>query len=189
MADTKIDIASRASIAVGANPITAFDGTSAEAVVAAQHYEATLERSLAGRWRWATAQAVLNRLEATPVGRWAYGFQLPGNLLLLHTVTRAGQPVAYDRYGDKVFANENDDLVADYTFRPDEAVFPPLFKFAFEVELQAVFAGAVVKDFDLAKGLRAEAEDVHWPKARAADAQQQTTRRVRPSRLIAVRRR
>jgi hypothetical protein len=189
MADTKFDIASRALVAIGANKIAAFGDGSAEEIAAGQHYESTVERCIAGtpRWRWAAAQATLNRLTDTPEARWSWAFQIPDGCLTLHAVTRAGRPVAYDRYGDKIFTDEDADLVADYTWRAPEVRFPPLWKFALEVELQAVFAGAVAKDFDLAASLRDEARLTHWPHARVEDAQQQTARRVRGSRLIAVR--
>lgn len=189
MADTKFDIASRALVAIGANKIAAFDDSSAEAIAAGQHYEATVERCLSGtpRWRWAATQAGLNRLTDTPEGRWSWAFQIPAGCLNLHAVTRAGRSIHYDRYGDKVFTDEDADLVADYTWRPPEERFPAQWKFALEVELQAVFAGAVAKDFELAASLRKEAVTVHWPRARTEDAQQQTARRVRGSRLVAVR--
>jgi hypothetical protein len=189
MPETKFDICSRALVRVGGAPITAFDTSSAEAVAAGQDYEPMVQARLSShRWRFATAQEDLVRLTDTPAGdQWEHAFQLPAGLLLLHGITRAGRPVEYDRYGDKVFTNEDDGLVADYTFRADESRFPAYFATALMTELAHGFALNLARNRDLAATL-APMVNAEWQRARTADSQQQTTRRIRHSRLIAARR-
>lgn len=187
MAQSKFDICTRALARCGANPITSFD-SSAEGIVAGAEYEPTLTAELAKyRWRFATDQADLNRLQDTPAARFAYAFQLPAGLLALHAVTRDDLPIVYDRYGDKIFTDEDDDLVADYTFRADETAFSPDFVDALVLRLTSVFAIALNRDFTLADKMDASATRA-FAVARNADSQQQTARRVVPSRLVAGRR-
>lgn len=192
MSQTKFDICTRALTRVGANPIASFD-SSAEGIVAGNEYEPTLTSELGKhRWRFATDQAELVRLAAEPAARFAYAFQLPAGLLKLHAVTRNDLPIVYDRYGDKIFTDEDDGLVADFTFRAEEPMFPPEFTDALVLTLGAIFAVALDRDFTLAKNLKAEADGEPgrvgaWAKARLSNSQQQTTRRIAPSRLVSGR--
>lgn len=188
MADTKFDICSRALVLAGANTITDFDGSSTEAIVAEQNYEPLVKACLSRRrWRFSAGQVELNLLGTAPSARWDYAFQLPGDLLSLHTVTREDLPVEYAVYGDQVFTNEDADLFADYSFRADEAKWRPFFRDAFENELASKFALAVARDRALADDLRKEARDELWPIARTLDSQEQTTTKLRANRLTGVR--
>ena len=70
--DSALDIASRALVLIGAEPITSFESSSTEALVASNMYEDVVRSSLCvARWRFATEQAVLNQLTDTPTGRFA----------------------------------------------------------------------------------------------------------------------
>jgi hypothetical protein len=188
MPETKFDIASRALVRAGGSPVTAFDTSSAEAIAAGRDYEPVVTARLSGhRWRFATAQTALNRLTDTPAGeQWQYAYQEPADMLLLHGITQGGALIEYDRFGDKIFANALDDLVADYTFRADESRFPAYFANALTMELAHGFALNLARNLELASRLEAQV-DREWQRARTADSQQQTARRIRHSRLIAVR--
>lgn len=190
MSATKFDICSRALVRVGAQPITSFDDGTAESDAAGTEYEQLVQSKLSTyRWRFAANQQLLNRLTNDPTGRWTYAFQLPTDCLVLHTITRAGYPIIYDRYADKIFTDEDDDLVADYTYRVDETKFPPLFVDALIDSMAAVFCASLAKDFGRADNLRKIAEEMSWPRAQTADSQQQTTRRLPAgSRLVRIRR-
>jgi hypothetical protein len=186
--ETKFDICSRALIEVGANVITSFDDQTTESIVAGQVYEPKLRSILTTyRWRFAVNQFRLNRLTDTPTGRWSYAYQLPPDALAINAVTRAGSDVIYDIYGDKIFTDEDDDLIADYMFRAPESKFPPAFTEAFVVELAAGFAFSIARNRELSKDLHTRADEVLWPKARSIDSQQQTSRKLPTSRLISVR--
>ena len=189
-ANSSIDIASRALVLVGAEPITSFDSTSTEALVATNMNEATVRATLtSARWRFATEQAELNQLADAPTGRYDIAHQLPSNLLVLHGVTINDRLINYTVYGDKVFSDSttSDTLIADYTFRATEDSFPSYFSLALEYALASIFATSIAKDDGLMQVMEAKGQQL-MAKARNIDAQQQTTRRMATSRFISNRR-
>ena len=81
VANSDIDIASRALILIGAEPITSFTASSTEATVANAVYEDVVRTTLcSSRWRFATNQAQLNLLTNAPSGRYDRAHQLPARL-------------------------------------------------------------------------------------------------------------
>ena len=184
MALTKYNICSRALLRIGAKAITAFDdSSSSESVAAGKEYEPLVSEVLGShRWRFAAKQFLLNRLTTGPLARWTYAYQIPGDCLVLHAVTRNATPVLYDRYGDQIWTNEEDDVTADYTFRQVEALFPATFIKALTTNLEEVF-GKVLRDHAIDDRRIAMA----WQAARTVESQQQTTRRIVSSRLVSVR--
>lgn len=176
--NSALDIASRALVLIGAEPITSFESSSTEALVASNMYEDVVRSSLCiCRWRFATEQAVLNQLTDTPTGRFDIAHQLPSNLLMLHAVTINDNKIQYTVYGDKVFSDSttNDILIADYTYRADEVDFPSYFSLAVQYSLASVFATAIARDDKLMEMMEVKAERL-MAKARNLDGQQQTTR-------------
>jgi hypothetical protein len=190
MALSSIELCNRAIARVGGNPIASFDDGSAESIVAGKEYEQKVAAALAAhRWRFAMELKSLGPpLAAVPADKWAYAFQLPADLLALHGITRLARPVPYAVYGDKVLADEDADLVAEYTFRQVEAKWPAYFVEAFVAELSSVFALALARDSSLSSALAGEAMRLHWPRARLADSQQQTTQALLAGRLTGARR-
>ena len=190
VANSAIDIASRALVLIGAEPITSFDSSSTEALVASNMYEDTVRATLAtARWRFATEQAVLNQLTDTPTGRFDIAHQLPCDLLILHAVTINDRLIEYTVYGDKVFSDSttNDTLIADYTFRAEEVNFPSYFSLALQYSLASIFATSIARDDRLMQIMETKA-NMLMAKARNLDSQQQTTRRLSTSRFITDRR-
>jgi len=176
--NSALDIASRALVLIGAEPITSFESSSTEALVASNMYEDVVRSSLCiCRWRFATEQAVLNQLTDTPTGRFDIAHQLPSNLLMLHAVTINDNKINYTVYGDKVFSDSttNDILIADYTYRADEVDFPSYFSLAVQYSLASVFATAIARDDKLMEMMEVKAERL-MAKARNLDGQQQTSR-------------
>ena len=189
-ANSAIDIASRALVLIGAEPITAFGSSSTESLVATNMYEDTVRATLSSaRWRFASEQAVLAAVGSDPTGRFDKAHQLPTNVLVLHAVTVNDNLVNYTVYGDKVFsdATSSDSLVADFTFRQVESEFPSYFSLALEYSLATIFATAIARSATLAK-LMNEQSTLLMAKARNLDAQQQTTRKLATSRFITDRR-
>ena len=189
-ANSAIDIASRALVLIGAEPITSFDSSSTEALVATNMYEDTVRATLStARWRFATEQAELVRLSDTPTGRFDVAHQLPSNLLVLHGVTINDNLLDYTVYGDKVFsdASTQDVLIADYTYRATEDTFPSYFSLALQYTLASIFATSIARDDGLMNVMEAKANQL-MAKARNLDAQQQTTRKLVTSRFISDRR-
>jgi len=190
VANSAIDIAARALVLVGAEPITSFDSSSTEALVASNMYEDTVRATLStARWRFATEQSVLNQLSDAPTGRFDIAHQLPSNLLVLHGVTINDRLIEYTVYGDKVFSNSTtaDSLIADFTFRADEVNFPSYFSLALQYTLASMFATSIARD-DRLMSLMEQKANLLMAKARNLDAQQQTTRRLSTSRFITNRR-
>ena len=190
VANSAIDIASRALVLIGAEPITSFDSSSTEALVATNMYEDTVRAMLStARWRFATEQAVLNQLSDVPTGRIDIAHQLPSNLLVLHGVTVNDNLIEFTVYGDKVFSDAatTDSLVADFTFRADEVDFPSYFSLALQYSLASIFATSIARDDRLMQLMETKANQL-MAKARNIDAQQQTTRKLVTSRFISNRR-
>ena len=189
-ANTPIKVSSRALILIGEEGISSFEDGSAQSDVANAMYEDVARTALTNsRWRFATKQAVLNRVVSAPTGRFDAAYQMPGDLLMLSAVTVGDHPIKYDTYGDKVFcdASENDELVADYIYRADEADWPSFFVIAVEYAMAAVFAVSIARDASLA-GLMEQKAQLYMIQARRLDSQQQTNRKLNTSRFIAQRR-
>ena len=189
-ANTAIKICSRASILMGGIPIQSFSEGTTEADVVDAMYEDIARAALTNtRWRFATNQAQLSRLEAAPTGRFDAAYQLPNDLIMLSAVTIGDEPIMYDTYGDKVYcdAAENDVVIADYIFRADESNWPPYFTIAVEFQVAAMLAVSVARDAQLASMMEQKGE-LQMSRARRLDSQQQTTRKLNTSRFIAQRR-
>jgi hypothetical protein len=178
-ANTAIKICSRASILMGGSPIASFaEGTAEADVVDAMYEDMAREALTSTRWRFATNQLVLSRLQDSPAARYSASYQLPTDLLMLSAVTINDSPIEFDTYGDKVFCDSSasDVVVADYIFRATENQWPPFF----------TLAVSVARDASLAQMLEQKA-DRQMTKARRLDSQQQTTRKLNTSRFIAQR--
>jgi hypothetical protein len=189
-ANSDIDIAARALVLIGAQPITSFSSSSTEALVASNVSEDVVRTAMcASRWRFATNQAVLNALTAAPTGRFDTAHQLPSDLLMLHAVTVNDLNLEYNVYGDKIYSNAtaNEVVVADYTYRAGEQDFPSYFTLAVEYALAAAFALAIARDEQLATMFEKKAAQL-MQQAKTLDSQQQTTRKLVTSRFIAERR-
>lgn len=189
-ANSPIDICSRALILIGADPITSFDDGNTEALVASNMYEDVARAALVNsRWRFATNQAILNLLTATPTGRYNIAYQLPSDLLMLHAVTVNDLPIEYQIYGNKVYTDGdvNDVAIADYTYRANEVDWPSYFTIAVEYSLAVVFATSIARDSTLGALMQTQARE-SMAKARSLDSQQQTSRKLTTSRFIAERR-
>ena len=190
VANSDIDIASRALVLIGAEPITSFTAQTTEATVANAIYEDMVRTTLcSSRWRFATNQAELNLLTAVPTGRYDRAHQLPADLLMLHAVTVNDAVIEYNVYGDKVFSDSasSDSLIADYTFRALEQDFPSYFTVALQFSLAAAFALGIARDEQLSSVLEGKGAQL-LQQAKTLDSQQQTTRKLLTSRFITERR-
>lgn len=193
MSDTPYSICSSALTEVGCNPISSFDDGTTESIVSGNNYERKITNALTSYpWNFAKAQSVLDLLADVPLEKWAHFYQLPSDLLLLRTVIAGGDPIVYDRYEDRIATDYNGTVVAEYTFRAPEVLLPPYFINAFTTELAAFFARSIRRDE--AEGKRLDdlvngtiGKPGLWAKAKNLDSQQQSARKLRPSRLLAVR--
>ena len=182
MAVTKVDIASRALIMMGAQPISSFSDDSTEALVVNNIYEEIVESSLTRhRWRFATGQKQLSLLADAPVGRYTYAYQMPTNPLVLKisAVTVNDYSIPYDRYEDKIYVNDygsQSTVIMDYIFRQDESQF----------QLASVFAGSIARDSGMIRefGDRAERQ---YLIAKNTDSQETTTNKLDTHRYLNLR--
>jgi hypothetical protein len=175
---------------MGGSPITSFTDGTAEADVCDAMYEDIARAALTNsRWRFATNQAVLNRLATAPTSRWDSAYQLPSGTLTVNAVTVNDYPIGFDTYGDNVYCNATatETVVADYIFRATEAQWPSYFTVAVEYSMAAVLAVSVARDASLAQMLEQKAS-LTMMQARNRDSQRQTTKRLDTSRFIAQRR-
>jgi hypothetical protein len=182
MALTDIDVASKALVLIGANPISDFEDGSTEATVAHNIYEMIVEAALTRvRWRFASGQVTLSRLTNTPVGRWDSAYQKPTspNMLALHAVQVLNNNIKFDIYEDKIYCNatEDDVVVLDYTYRSATADWPPYFVRALVYDLAGVFAGSIAQKGELADHYENRGE-FYYAKGANVEAQQRTTKAV-----------
>ena len=185
LSETRFDICNKALVLVGANIITSFDEATTESTVAGQLYESTLEAMLTRiRWRFATKQLQLSYQATAPLGRFKSAYQLPADALSIHTVTVNDNVIAFDRYGDKIFADtgSNDTLICDYTFQTSEAEFPSYFKQCMVFELASLFAGAIARNDNLST-LYQQRAIAQIAIAKSTDSQAQTTKRMDVNRV------
>jgi len=190
VANTPIKICSRASLLIGGDAIQSFEDGTAEATVSSAMNEDMARSALTNsRWRFATDQAILNRLADAPTGRFDAAYQLPSEFIMLSAVTVDERPIKYDLYGSKVFCDAvaTDTVIADYVFRADESTWPPYFVTAVEYMMAGVLAVSVARDATLASLMDNKA-NFQMIQARRLHSQQQTTRKLDTSRFIAERR-
>jgi hypothetical protein len=189
MADSKEEVASTALRMIGANSIASFSEATTEAKVVSALYEDVVTGHLSAfPWRFATNQVDLDHLSAAPTGRWGEAWQLPGDVLKLLAVTTSDIPIRYDRYGDKIFCeyDENSVLTADYIFRATEPVWSADFTLGIEFELASLFGASLRADDKLLDAFGVKAS-IQLKMARSNDSQQQTTRKIRTKRFISNR--
>jgi len=190
VANTPIKICSRASLLIGGEAIQSFDDGTAESSLCNAMYEDMARSALTNsRWRFATDQAVLNRLADAPTGRWLAAYQIPSDSIMLSAVTVSDYPIKYDTYGSKVFcdAASTDIVIADFVFRTKEIDWPPYFITAVEYMMAGVLAVSIARDNQLAQLMEQKA-NYQMIQARRLHSQTQTARKLDTSRFIAERR-
>lgn len=149
---------------LGADKIDALTEASSEARACNRFYAQTLDTLLAAGppWRFARHEAVLAEVPS-PIGRWAYAYALPGDLLRIRDVVPTGETLAgallpddidwsgvgghpYSLSGDRLFCNLSPATLR-YTRRVDDpSKFPPLFIEALSWHLAARLAMPLTRD-------------------------------------------
>lgn len=193
MAVTKVDIASRALVMIGANPIASFTDGTTEANVTNTIYEEIIESSLTRHnWRFATGQQQLSLLANSPTGRFEYAYQIPANpeCLKILAVTVNDALIQYNRYEDKIYLNgfgSQSTVIMDYIFRQSEDQFPPHFRLAIEYKLASIFGGSVARDAALVREFD-QLSERQMLIAKNTDSQETTTKTLSTDRFITERR-
>ncbi len=193
MAVTKVDIASRALVMIGANPIASFTDGTTEANVTNTIYEEIIESSLTRHnWRFATGQQQLSLLANSPTGRFEYAYQIPANpeCLKILAVTVNDALIQYNRYEDKIYLDgfgSQSTVIMDYIFRQSEDQFPPHFRLAVEYKLASIFGGSVARDAALVREFD-QLSERQMLIAKNTDSQETTTKTLSTDRFITERR-
>lgn len=190
VANSALDVASNALFLMGADSISSFTESTPQAKVANALYEDIVQSSFASyRWRFATRQATLTRLDTEPTARWDAAYHIPSSVITVIGVTINDLPIKYDVYQNKIHCNasSSDTVVMDYVDRASESDWPSYFTTAVEFSLASTFAITLARDASLAQLMEGKAQ-VLFAKARNIDSQQQTTRKLNTSRFIAQRR-
>jgi hypothetical protein len=125
-------------------------------------------------WNFATAQATLPRLAATPVADFAYAFQLPADFLRALSAGPGphSRGLDYRIFERRLLAN-SEQAVLTYVFRPDESGFPPFFDQALIARLAAEFCLPITEATTRGEAL-AHAAEAEFRRAKLIDAQQET---------------
>ncbi|MCK8784330.1 hypothetical protein M0638_08060 [Roseomonas sp. NAR14] len=188
MALNALALCSRALLKIGAQPIASLEEGTAEAEVAANLYPATRDALLSAHpWGFASAQATLPRLAASPVADYAYAFQVPADLMRVLSAGACGRGsgLAY-RLDEQRLLCDSPTVVLSYLFRPDESRFPPHFAAALVARLAAEFCLPLTENSSRTDMLYRRA-DAELEAARLVDSQQDTPRAITDFPLIAVR--
>jgi hypothetical protein len=179
MALTALALCTRALLSIGAQPVASFDEGTAEAEVAANLYPAIRDGMLSLHpWSFATGQATLPQLAATPVADFACAYQLPAGLLrvLSAGVPDRGQGLGYRILENRLHCNAQQ-VVLSYIFCPDESSFPAFFADALAARLAAEFCLPLTEDASRAQ-LLFNLADAQLRRARNIDSQQATPRAI-----------
>ena len=188
MNDTAIALCSKALIKLGAKSITSFEEETAEAEVANQLYESTLQNLLASYpWRFALTQKNLARLTESPISDYQYAFQLPNDCV---RVLSAGQNIKssglnYKIVGQKLYTNAPA-VVLNYIRRPEENSFPAFFTDALIGKLAAEFCLPLTESTTRTDYIK-KLSDISISAARLVDAQQNINSSFQDFSLIEVR--
>ncbi|HSV30008.1 MAG TPA: hypothetical protein VLL76_10630 [Candidatus Omnitrophota bacterium] len=182
-----IALCSRALLKIGAGTIASFDEGTAESEVAANLYDSTRDALLSAYpWNFATGQATLPRLAATPVADYDHAYQLPSDFLrAISAGEEAGSGLNY-RIAESRLHTNAPAVVLTYVFRPAEEDFPPFFDQALIARLAADFCLPLTESASRADLLYRLAED-EYRKAKLTDAQQDVPSAITHFPLVDVR--
>ena len=188
---TDSEVAQKAMVLVGLEPLASFTDQTDEALVANTIFEDVVEDCLAQHnWNFATGQKTLSRLTAVPVDRWSAAYALPTSpaVVQVQTVTIDDQPQQYDIYERYIYINAevSEDVVLNYIYRPETQYWPPAFTMWVIFRLASVFALSVTRKSDVAKSY-VDLAEAQFRRAKSRDSQQVTTQGLRPSRFHRVR--
>ena len=188
MALSSIALCARALLKIGAETIQSFDDGTLEAEVARNLYPSTRDALLSAHpWNFATAQARLPKLVATPAADYANAFQLPADFLRALSAGSGGRGRGLDyRIFERRLLTDGDEAMLTYVFRPDESGFPPFFDQALIARLAAEFAMPLTESTTQAEALAGVAE-LEFRRARLIDAQQEVPLGVEDFTLVGAR--
>lgn len=146
MSAESLRIINKAISRVNGDVIATVDDGTPEAIVADLNYEDLVEDELTSRsWKFARKVTLLVADADDPVDTdWDHALAFPTGCLNLRTVLKDGKPIEYeigpDAAGEKfIFADEDEDCYAVYTYRAAEDDWPADFEEGVVFRLMAHF--------------------------------------------------
>lgn len=188
MPTTTIDLCNAALLKLGAEPIASLEEASVQADCARRLYPLVRDGLLVAHpWSFTLANTKLDADPEPPLAEFSHAFSLPDDHL--RTVSAgtggSGRGLTYRMQGAKLLANASSVVLA-YQRRVDEALFPPFFIQALVARLAAELCIPLTEGTTRAAEL-VELAELELRRARLADSQQSTPRRIEDFTLIEAR--
>ena len=171
------------------DPITSFDDASAEALLLDNLYEDTVRFQLASYpWRFAMKQVQLSRSVSTPLEGNKGIYTIPGDALVVRSVSVNGVERDFDRYDDVLYVDASADevVIGDYTYRALVSKWPSYFVLPVIHLLAAELGSGVAHDGQLFDLMMAKAES-YMRRAQTRESQDRTAQKVSTSRFFQAR--
>lgn len=183
MADTDLSLINAALTRTGNSPISAIDGNdSVAAIVTNQNYEVVVRAELVrSRLKLPTKFQQLSLIDedemGSPPAPWTYGYSLPSDLVKLHTIKVAGEPIPYVQMGRVIFCDfdSSQEVMVFYSWRIPESWFAPEFAEGVVRRMEAIYLRSIGERYDEAAERDAAADD-QLRFAASSDSQAQTPR-------------
>ena len=185
-----INIASKALIKIGAEPISSFSDGTSESLVIANLYDNCRDYVLSSYpWSFATTQQRLVRSNEKPIADYSYVFYLPPDFLRMLSIgnanARRSKGLDYKIINNKIHCQESA-IIVNYIYRADEASFPAFFTSLLISALAAEICIPITENTSRADLFqRIFKEDML--RAKSLDAQQQPPNAIEDFALIDVR--
>ena len=185
---SKVALASRALIRIGAAPINSFEDDLVEAEIANILFDSTRDALLSAYpWSFATGQIPLPLLEEKPVADFDHAFQLPLDFLRALSAGQGGRGRGLEfRINRNTLQSNVPSLTLTYIFRPNEGELPPFFEQALIARLSAEFCIPLTENTSRSETLFRLANQ-EFINAKRIDAQQDTPNRIEDFSLINAR--
>ena len=192
---TPEEIASAAMVLLGMRPMQSFGEVGRdEVVVASTLYELMVsELADAHPWKFCQGQQMLENDPTPPLDRYETAWHVPsipdGQPYTIHTVRWDDYPICYEIMGQHIYCNQDPDQnpIAEYSYRVEEAWWPPSFKMAAVFRLGSMLANAVTRNSGQISAMNS-AYELQMSRAKFRDSKTATTKRLDQSRFIRNRR-
>jgi len=188
---TAEEVANAAFLLLGLRPLQSFTEIGRdEVVVASALYELMVqELQEAHPWTFCTGQQHLENDPDPPLDRYETAWHLPrfqtGTPYYIHTVRRSDIPVRYEIMAGRIYADvgKDEDPIAEYSYRVEEAWWPPSFKMAAVFRMAFMMATAVTRNAGQMKAMQ-DGYELQVARAKFRDSKSVTVKRMDQTRFL-----
>jgi len=180
LSNTQLGFVNDALLLIAEKGIQTSEGNAASQIITEGRFEKTVTKLLgAHRWKFAMTQQELSKHVDPPKAVWSSAYQLPADpkCLLISRVLVLGEPIPFDVYGDFIFADAGDLVVAEFVFRQADELFPPYFENALCFKLAMDYALAITSDPALRREMKNDFYEA-FAAAKTLDSQSGITKRL-----------